>query len=304
MVLFNISDSDATEGYRNIRGAPEGSLGADLREGLEEIWLRYEPYADTNFRKEFARQPDVRFWEMYLTARLLAARKKLVPRADLPRAQRDSGPDICIRKGRRKIWIEAIAPDPGDDANLDQVPDLFVDPADGLKDMPSRRQIELRITSALWTKVQAFQRYREKGMVDENDSCVVAVSASQFALEAAGEGLSYAVTAVYPFGEEYVAISSKTSECASLRHHYSSQIIRAGEDAIPRTAFQDQRFADISGLIWSRRSIGTFIGRADDLVFVHNQAARKPIPRRWIRWAEEFYPFDEGRKLRRKRRRK
>jgi hypothetical protein len=91
-----------------------------------------------------------------------------------------------------------------------------------------------------------------------------------------------------------------------LGHRYSEQIMRAKEksDPILRTAFQDERFADISGLIWSRRSTGSFLGQADDLVYVHNQLARKPIPRKWMRWAEEFYPIDEGKKLRGKKRRK
>jgi hypothetical protein len=75
-------------------------------------------------------------------------------------------------------------------------------------------------------------------------------------------------------------------------------------DPILRTAFQDERFTDISGLIWSRRSPGNFLGQADDLVYVHNQVARKPIPRKWARWAEEFYPIDEGKKLRARKRRK
>jgi hypothetical protein len=126
MALFDSDYADASVGYKNLKAAPPGGDLALIREGLEELWTRYEPYADANFRSEFARQPDPRFWEMFLATRLLACRKKLVARAELPAGQREVGPDICIRKSRRKIWIEAIAPSPGDDKNLDQVPDLFV----------------------------------------------------------------------------------------------------------------------------------------------------------------------------------
>lgn len=304
MALFDLDDAKFNQGYRNLRSALAGSTSAQIREGLEDLWRRYEPYADTNFCSEFAAQPEPRFWEMYLSVCLLASRNKLRPRAELPAADRDEGPDICISKGRRKIWIEAMAPSPGDDTNLDKVPDLFLNAGDGLQDMPERH-IELRIMGALWTKLQAFQRYRQKGIIADNDSCIVAVSAAQFALEAAGEGLSHAVKAVYPFGEEFVELSARRSEVARLGHRYSEHIKRANEKAEPilRTAFQDQRFADISGLIWSRRSTGNFLGQADDLVYVHNQVARKPIPRKWARWAEEFYPIDEGKKLRRRKRR-
>jgi hypothetical protein len=305
MALFDLDDANSNQGYRNLRNAPAGSVGAQIKGGLEELWRRYEPYADTNFCKEFAMQPEPRFWEMYLSVCLLASRKKLRPRAELPDAERDEGPDICISKGRRKIWIEAMAPSPGDDKNLDKVPDLFLNAGDGLQDMPERH-IELRITGALWTKLQAFQRYRQNGIIGDNDSCIVAVSAAQFALEAAGEGLSHAVKAVYPFGEEFIELNPRRFEVVRFGHRYSEQITRANDKGEPilRTAFQDERFADISGLIWSRRSPGNFLGQADDLVYVHNQVARKPIPRKWVRWAEEFYPIDEGKKLRARKRRK
>jgi len=226
----------------------------------------------------------------------------LPERKALPPAQRDTGPDICIRKCRRKIWIEAIAPSPGDDQNLDKVPDLFVG-GDEMQDMP-HRQIELRITGALSTKRKAFEKYRGEGIIDENDSCIVAVSACQFSLEAAGEGLSHAVRAVYPFGDEFIGINRRTLDAVRFAHSYSSHIERAAKkgDPILRTAFQDQRFENIAGLIWSRLSIGNFLGQADDLVFVHNQVARKPVPRKWVRWYEEFYAIDGGRKLRKKKR--
>ena len=305
MALFDLDDANSSVGYRNLRNAPAGSMGAQIKKGLEELWRRYEPYADTNFSKEFAKQVEPRFWEMYLSVCLLASRRKLRPRADVPDAERNEGPDICISKGRRKIWIEAIAPSPGDDKNLDKVPDLFLNAGDAMQDVPER-QIELRITGALWTKLQAFQRYKQNGIIGDGDSCIVAVSAAQFVLEAAGEGLSQAVKAVYPFGEEFIELNRRTFEAVRFGHRYSEQIKRAkGKgDPILRTAFQDERFADISGLIWSRRSTGNFLGQADDLVYVHNQVARKPIPRKWVRWAEEFYPIDGGKKLRAKKRRK
>jgi hypothetical protein len=144
-----------------------------------------------------------------------AGRKKLASRAELPAAQRDIGPDICIRKSRRKIWIEAMAPSPGDEKNLNQVPDLFV-AGDGARDMP-QRQIELRNTGALRTKLKVFQKYRSDGIIDKNDSCIVAISVCQFALEAAGEGLSHTVKGVYPFGQEFIEFNGGRSTLFASR---------------------------------------------------------------------------------------
>ena len=43
-------------------------------------------------------------------------------------------------------------------------------------------------------------------------------------------------------------------------------------------AFQNRILSGIDGLIWSRRSTGNFLGNTDDLVFVHNQLAKRPLP--------------------------
>jgi hypothetical protein len=282
-------------------GAPDSSDAGRIRSGLEELSSLYEPYADRGFCNEFARRPNERFWEMYLAVAMLRAKRKLRRRQDLPLGKRDTGPDMCIKRGRRRIWIEAEAPGPGDSDNPDQVPDLFAATADEKLDAP-RRQIELRITGSLRRKAEKFERYRKKGLIGETDSCIVAISACRFALEAAGANLPHAVTAVYPFGEEYAVIDPETAAISSFCHTYSAEIKRASGATVARTAFQHNSFCGISGLIWSRRSVGNFLGQPDDLVFVHNQMATRPIQRQWIDWAEEYYPVEEGKKLIRKRR--
>jgi hypothetical protein len=294
MALFDIDVPDAQVGYLNIKAA-QFPTEALIKQGLEELWTRYEPYADAHFRTEFAKQPEPRFWEMYLAVQLLNARKKILSRDQLPAAQRDEGPDICIPKGKRKIWIEALAPDRGEPSNLDQVPDLFAASAEG-QAQDARRQVELRITSALLKKRDAFQEYRDKGIVAEEDSCVVAISAAEFALQAVDAGLPHAVTAVYPFGQEHFVLDPNGPRVVSRGHEYSAEIRRLGDNRgpIPRTAFQHEHFAGISGIIWSRRAIGNFLGQPDDFMFIHNDTAEKSIPRGWFRWLQEFFPNDEG----------
>ena len=90
-----------------------------------------------------------------------------------------------------------------------------------------------------------------------------------------------AVTTVFPFGEEVIAIYPDTAEVASLCHRYSGEIERAkkeGKKAVARTAFQNDYFAGVDGLIWSHRSTGNFLGDTDDMVYVHNQIAKRPLP--------------------------
>jgi hypothetical protein len=295
MPLFDRDYPDGSPTYRGYRDAPSGSKGSLIRDGLEKLWTRHEPYADLSFCEEFARHPDERFWEMYLTVSLLDAGKNLRKREELTLARRDVGPDICINKGTRRIWVEAVSPGPGDDGKPDRVPNLRTASGDELQESPDR-QIELRVTTSLLKKRDNFVRYRDKGLIGERDSYIVAISGGQFAAQAVGRWLPHALTAVYPFGEEIVTLDPVTTEFA-FRHEYSREIARTKESPIPRTAFQHEHFSGISGLIWSLRSAENFLGRKHDFVYVHNQIAERPIPRRWIRWADQYFSADEGKRL-------
>jgi hypothetical protein len=294
MALFDVDNPDAHIGYRNLRAA-EFPIEGEIKGGLEALWARFEPYADENFCAEFSRQPDDRFWEMYLTVRLLDAAKKVRPRTELAQAARDVGPDICIQKGTRKIWIEAVSPDQGHENNPDRVADW---PAEESRiDVDEqRRQVELRATSALSSKIAKFKRYRDNGIVNERDSCIIAVSAGQFPLQAIQFGLSPAVTSVYPIGHERIDFNPLAPSFSSV-FDFAPQIERPGRQPVQRTMFQDPDNALISGLIWSRRSIGNFLGQPDDFVFVQNQVGSRPIRRTWLKWSEAYVVIDGGRRL-------
>ena len=45
----------------------------------------------------------------------------------------------------------------------------------------------------------------------------------------------------------------------------------------------------ISGLIWSRRSIGNFLSQPDDFLYVQCQVGTRPIRRTWFRWTEAYF---------------
>jgi hypothetical protein len=294
MPLFDIDSPDVHIGYRNLRAA-EFPIEQEIKSGLEALWGRYEPYADENFRQEFSRQPDNRFWEMYLAVRLLDAAKKVRRRAELAQAVRDVGPDICIQKGTRRIWIEAVSPDQGRESNPDRVADW---PAGEVRiDVEEeRRQVELRVTTALSAKIAKFKQYRDAGIIDERDSCVVAVSAGQFPLQAIQLGLSPAVTSVYPLGRERIEFNPLGPSFSSV-FDFVPQIERPGREPVGRTMFQDPDNALISGLIWSRRSIGNFLGQPDDFVFVQNKVGSRPVRRTWLKWSEAYVVIDDGRRL-------
>lgn len=77
-------------------------------EKIEELWLKFKPYADKGFEQLFRGDLVSRFWEMYLGALLIQEKKEL-------RKKNDYGPNICvIENDGGKIWLEASAPDKGE----------------------------------------------------------------------------------------------------------------------------------------------------------------------------------------------
>src|SRR5262245_10332862 len=88
-------------------------------------------------------------------------------------------------------------------------------------------------------------------------------------------------------------------ETAKLRsrYEYAGEIARTKGGPIPRTAFQHEHFAGVSGLIWSLRSIGNFLGQPHDVVYMQNQEPKYPNPRRSISWADQYFSDEEGKTL-------
>jgi hypothetical protein len=64
--LFDLDTPDLDLGYRNIH-ARASATERRKRDALEEMWAKYEDFADRDFRDGFARDPDARFWELCLS---------------------------------------------------------------------------------------------------------------------------------------------------------------------------------------------------------------------------------------------
>ncbi len=79
MSLFDVDIVDPDRTWLVIKSAQKLVEG-EIREELEALWRVYAPYADTDFRQNFARDLDARFWEMYLTVQLLKDGKDIRPR--------------------------------------------------------------------------------------------------------------------------------------------------------------------------------------------------------------------------------
>ena len=89
--------------YRNTRDDPRG---ADDKAFVEKLWALCHHLVDrpcrTDARKHFLQ----RFWEMYLAVTLLERGFDLYP-------GKKKGPEFYALLGNRRVWFEAIAPNPG-----------------------------------------------------------------------------------------------------------------------------------------------------------------------------------------------
>lgn len=282
--LFALADEEADLIYRRLKRA-EHPVEARVQAAIEEMWAECEPYLDSDFRNQFRSNAEARYTELHLTWALLRGGKSLRRRDAVKRADRDKGPDVCIPESERTIWIENISQGRGADDNPDQIPEL---PRNGQAVFAPKEQVALRITNGLDTKNKVFAAYREKDWVKATDPCVVAISGAQYFSQSGDLDLPMAIKAVYPLGEQYVVINAETEEVVRKGRHYSPHIKRGNGDTIPRDGFLTGAYAGVSGLLWSRSTIGNADHAENDLVFVHNKTAENPFPERWFAWRHEF----------------
>jgi len=67
--LFIDEIANADELYQFYR---DETRVARYKSYMQNLWEAYCPYADRDFRQQFAQDFNARFWEMYLTCKLLS----------------------------------------------------------------------------------------------------------------------------------------------------------------------------------------------------------------------------------------
>lgn len=287
--LWNIEGNNIDVGYANLCAAKYDAEKV-IKDEINTLWASYEPFADPDFRHGFARDPDARFWEMYVGCRLLEAGKTLLP--TVARLKEGGQPDICVIENGRKIWIEAIAADPGA-PGPDQVATPKPTNEGGGFGPALKRQAQLRMTSAFWTKSQVVEGYLKNGVIAPEDVRLIAIGAGRFGAYVSECPIPLIISSVFPIGDEYVTIDRETMAVVEQGFHPSLKILRKGP-AVDRTAFLDEQFAHISGIVWSRISIGNMSRTVRPLSFVHNPIASVKMQNAWGIWDKEFVTKPNG----------
>jgi type I restriction enzyme S subunit len=183
-------------GYVNIRDIPHHE---NVREFVAQLWRIYKPYSDPHFREDAKNHFLQRFWEMYLAVTLINKG------FNIERAGNE-GPEFYFVKNDKRIWVEAIAPGPGEGA--DRVPE----PEPGVATEVPTEKILLRYTHALVEKTNRYKDALEKEIIKPEDGYILAVNCRAIPHAPYGNTMPYYIQAYLPFGPYAVSIDKNTGD--------------------------------------------------------------------------------------------
>jgi len=270
---------DADEAYCNIRDKTTGPA-PEARAFIESLWRRYRGLEDHNFLTDAKTHFLQRFWEMYLAVTFME--RGLKP----SRKGRGGGPEFSCSYKERKIWVEAVAPGPGDSA-ADRVEEASTE---GVTDLPEEK-ILLRLTQALAQKRERYLAALAKGIVSDQDCYVLGVN-SKGITQAYG-ALPFFFKALLPIGDPLLRIRA-TAKITDSYYTLRETITKARGSPVSTTAFLDPQFAFLSAVIHSRVDcLNRPEELGEDFMVLHNPLAARPLEPSVFKWCEQ-YVYNDG----------
>lgn len=267
-------DGDAGDlAYANIRDLPHHE---DAREFILYLWRIYMPYADSHFREDAKNHFLQRFWEMYLAVTFINHG------LDLHRAGQE-GPEFYIEQNKRRVWVEAIAPGPGE--GKDRVPE--VEP--GVAGRVPTEKILLRFTHALVEKRRKYLDAFEKGIISPEDGYLLAVNCRAIPHAPFGNTMPFFVQAYLPFGPLAVSIDRDTGDIVQTYYEYRDAISKLNGADISTTAFLDPELGFASAVL---NSSVDCVNRPEELggdfSLLHNPNAIQRLDESQFGWCEQM----------------
>ncbi|MCX6069419.1 MAG: hypothetical protein NTU91_00965 [Chloroflexi bacterium] len=288
MTSFFKAGSSSDRHYTALRDGA-APIVADGRAFVEMLWTGCSQFLDDGLRQ---RAPDAymsTFWELYLAYTLDIHGVGLVPRAQ--RQPAGHGPDLLARQPR--VWIEAVAPGPGE--GLDAVRE----PPNGVAFSVPDDQIILRLRSAIEEKRRRALAYRERGWIAHTDPFVVALNAARIPSAMLEITIPRVVRCVLPFGHEQLVIDRATVEVVDRFFSYRREVLKQSGQPVATDLFLDPAYSPISALLYScSDEINRPPCAGPDFIFVHNPLASGPVPRGWLPFGWEYWV--EGDRLHRR----
>ena len=268
----------------------------DVRDFVDTLWARYEPYCgDANFLAEARRQFQQFTWQMYVGACLLEAGHTLEEAAA-------EGPDHKTLMNGRRVWVECIAPKAGEGENLAERTILSWTQTElgghGTFNPPPDDKIQARLTGALRNKVEQHRKWVKGGVVSSSDPFIVAIGAGIIPDTDLVSGPPHIVQAVFGIGGPALTYELGSNKEAELVPTYQADIQRvvktaSGERPSPislRGFLDETLYPEASAVIFCSQGVWNpprKIGR--DLVTVYNAVGKQPLPPGTIPIGQEYW---------------
>ena len=265
--------------YRNVRDNP---VRPDVRGFVDLLWFRHRDLADPHFREDARNHFLERFWEMYLSVTLRERGFQLTRVGD-------EGPEFYFLHNGRKVWVEAVAPRPGE--GKDQVPDYRYGE---VQEVPTEK-ILLRFTNALADKRNKYIKVLQKKIIDANDLYLLAMNSRGIPHAPYGNTMPFFVQAFLPFGNLAADIDTKTGKIVDTFYHYRENVVKASGAAVSTTAFLNPEFSFVSAVLHSGVDCVNhpdILG--EDFMILHNPTASYPLDPSVFHWCEQMF-YQEGR---------
>jgi hypothetical protein len=261
--LFDFSGITPSPEYLALRDYPHY---ASMKLRAQEFWAIFEPFADSQFRAEFALHMHPRFWEMYLGAWLASNSAGLVPRRTA------QGPDFHIVRNGQDIWVEATAPDDGSGA--DAVPSIY---GRGYDPVPQEKMV-LRFTNAIAEKLVKHTHYTSEGIIGPNDPFVIAINGGGIPMTLFDEPMPAIIKSVYPFGQYSITFRADTLETLQQGFHRRNEVAKKSGSTVPTTLFLDAASKGVSGVLYSTATLWDLPPiPGHEFLYIHNLVATSPL---------------------------
>jgi hypothetical protein len=239
---------------------------------IEDLWHKYEPYADRNFKQQIQVDFDSRFWEMYLACTLLDN--------SIPISKVNPGPDILVQHATGRIWIEAVAPTSGDEDNPDRIPAM----RSRVAAIVPEDQIVLRYRGAIEEKYRKYQRYREMGIIAPTDAYVIALNGCKIPGPII-RPYPLILEAVLPI--ERVWAESISGWCEDF--HIRKEIGRSSGATVRTDVFVNPEYGNLSAVLYSHGNAGNCPPKmGGDFIFIHNPLAVNLVTQGFLQVGSEY----------------
>jgi len=294
--LFNCKFKGEPSNFYTVLSEPKSKNQAAICERLDNLYAKYEPVLDHDFDKKFPIETNRRYWELYL-AHFLSQQFRLKP----PKSKKNNqGPDFCFQHEGKTIWVEAVAPEPGDNENT--VPNLIIyEPEKNWPPMAQevpKEKIILRYQSVLDVKAKKFKKNREERIVKDDDIQIIAVSDADLPLWPMGDIVPYILNALFPIGDYRIEINRNSGQSVGEGYGYQEERLNANNSPV-RYFFQESNEL-ISGILYHASHMGDLVWdewediNKNQLYFIHNPFAKHPLPQGLFKCGHEYTADYDG----------